>query len=151
MEIEQKMESLLLRVKRDNMKKWIIVLLLVFCKISVGVAQNNNFDSLEIVEKPDQLAQFQGGMRAFLGFFRRNFKYPAAAQKANVSGKIHMEFIVEMDSTLSNYDIIKSIGFGVDEETIRVLKLSPKWIPAKYKGRNVRSRFTIPMFINLSE
>jgi periplasmic protein TonB len=133
------------------MKKWAIVLLVIFCKISVGVAQNNTSDSLKIIEKPDQQAEFQGGMGAFGKFLQKNLKYPEVAQKANVSGKIYMEFIVETDGTLTNFNILKSVGFGIDEEAIRVLKLSPKWIPAKDKGRNVRSRFTIPMSIHLSE
>jgi len=133
------------------MKKLLIILLIFFCKITLVVAQNINSNSLEIIEKPDQPAEFQGGMSAFGKFLQKNLKYPEAAQRANVTGKIYMEFIVETDSTISNFHILKSVGFGVDEEAIRVLNLSPKWIPAKYKGKNIRSRFTIPIFINLSE
>jgi periplasmic protein TonB len=84
-------------------------------------------------------------------FLQKNFKYPEAAQSANVSGKIYVEFIVEIDGSLSNINVIKSVGMGVDEETIRFLNLSPKWTPAKYKGRNVRSRFSMPLNICLSE
>ncbi len=62
-----------------------------------------------------------------------------------------MEFIIETDGILSNYSIIKSVGMGVDEEAIRVMKLSSKWVPARYKGKNVRSRFTLPLTICLSE
>ncbi len=133
------------------MKKWLLVLLIFLCKINAGISQNINSETSEIVDKPDQLAEFQGGMGALGKFLQKNLKYPEAAQRANVSGKIYMEFIVETDGTISKYEIIKSVGFGVDEEAIRVLKLSPKWIPAKHKGRNVRSRFTIPLSINLSE
>jgi periplasmic protein TonB len=132
------------------MRKFIIILLIFFCKINIGVTQSIVSDSLKIIEKPDQLAEFQGGMGAFGKFLMKNLKYPEAAQKANVSGKVYMEFIVETNGTISNFNI-KSVGFGVDEEAIRVLKLSPKWIPARHKGKNVKSRFTIPMSINLSE
>lgn len=133
------------------MKKWLIILLIFLFKINTGIAQNINSNSLEIIDKPDQPAQFKGGMGAFGKFLQKNLKYPEAAQRANVSGKIYMEFIVETDSTISNFNILKSVGFGVDEEAIRVLNLSPKWIPAKYKGKNVRSRFTLPLNICLSE
>jgi TonB family protein len=151
MEIEQKMESLLLRVKRNNMKKLVIVLLVIFCKINVGVAQNNNSDSLKIIEKPDQLAECPGGMGAFGKFLQKNLKYPEKALRANVTGKVYVEFIVESNGILTNFNILKSVGFGIDEETIRVLKLSPKWIPAKYKDKSVRSRFTIPISMHPSE
>lgn len=133
------------------MKKYCLIILIIGTIIKTGIAQNDVSNSLKIIEKPDQPAQFQGGMGAFGKFLQKNLKYPEAAQRTNVSGKIYMEFIVETDGTISNFNILKSVGFGVDEEAIRVLNLSPKWIPAKYKGKNVRSRFTIPMSINLSE
>jgi periplasmic protein TonB len=133
------------------MNKCLIILLIFFCKINIGITQSIVSDSLEIIQKPDQVAEFQGGTGSFGKFLMKNFKYPEAAQRANVSGKVYMEFIVETDSTLSNYNIIKSVGMGLDEEAIRVLKLSPKWIPARHKGKNVRSRFTMPLNICISE
>jgi periplasmic protein TonB len=133
------------------MKKWVIVLLVIFYKINVGLAQSIISDSLEIIAKPDQLAEFQGSMGAFGKFLQKNLKYPEKALFANVTGKVYVEFIIESDGILTNFNILKSVGFGIDEEAIRVLKLSPKWIPAKYKGRNVRSRFTIPMSMHPSE
>ena len=133
------------------MNKFLIILLVFFCKINAGFTQNVKANSLEIIKNPDQIAEFQGGMGALGKFLQKNLKYPEAAQRANVSGKIYMGFIVESDGTISNYEIIKSVGFGVDEEAIRVLKLSPKWIPARHKGKNVRSHFTIPLNICLGE
>jgi TonB family protein len=148
MAIGQKMESLLLRVKRNNMKKWLIILLIIFCKISVGVAQSVVSDSLII----DHQAEFPGGMGAFGKFLQKNLRYPQALQKANVPGKIYVKFSVETDGTLANYNVIKSTGFGLDEEVIKVLKLSPKWIPAKRKGKPVRSDFILPIpCISISE
>lgn len=132
------------------MRKSLIILLLFLCKINVGFTQNKKSDTL-IIEKPDQIAEFQGGMGAFRKFLQKNLKYPEAAQKANVSSKVYIKFIVEINGTISNYNIIKSIGMGVDEEAIRVMKLSSKWVPARYKGKNVRSRFTLPLTICLSE
>jgi periplasmic protein TonB len=108
------------------MKKWLIILLIFFCKINIGLAQNKNSDSLKIIEKPDQQAEFQGGMGALGKFLQKNLKYPEAAQRANVSGKVYVEFIVETDGNLSNINVIKSVGMGVDEEAIRFLKSCPK-------------------------
>jgi periplasmic protein TonB len=127
------------------MKKWLIILLLFFCKINIGVAQNENSDSLKIIEKPDQVAKFQGGMGALGKFLQKNLKYPEKAFRANVTGKVSVKFIVEVDGSLSNFQIEVSPGFGVGEEVIRVLKLSPKWIPAKQKDRKVRSVFRLPI------
>ncbi len=67
------------------MRKSLIILLLFLCKINVGFTQNKKSDTL-IIEKPDQNAEFQGGMGAFGKFLQKNLKYPEAAQRANVSG-----------------------------------------------------------------
>ena len=129
-----------------------IALFLLLVKNTFSIAQNINANSLEITEKPDQPAQFQGGMSAFGKFLQKNLKYHKALQEANVPGKIYIKFSVEADGTLGNYSITKSTGFGLDEEVIRVLKLSPKWIPAKRKGKPLRSDFILPIpCISLSE
>jgi hypothetical protein len=37
------------------------------------------------------------------------------------------------------------MGFGTGEEAIRVLKLSPKWIPGKDKDKPVRVQYSLPI------
>jgi hypothetical protein len=37
----------------------------------------------------------------------------------------------------------------LDAEAIRILKASPRWIPAKQGGRNVKQQYVIPISFNL--
>jgi periplasmic protein TonB len=105
----------------------------------------------EIFTAVEQQAEFPGGLSAFANFLRKNLKYPAAAQRANVSGKVYVQFVVNTDGTIQNVETLKSVGFGCDEEAVRVIKSVGKWTPGKQSGRAVRSRFTVPINFVLSE
>src|SRR5690606_12009242 len=89
--------------------------------------------------------QFPGGDEALLGFISRNLKYPAEARKNNIKGQSVISFIVEKDGSLSNFEIVKPLGYGTDEEAIKVIQRMPKWNPAKQNGVPIRVSFTLPI------
>ncbi|MDZ7934525.1 MAG: energy transducer TonB [Emticicia sp.] len=94
---------------------------------------------------------FMGGNSEMYKFLGKNLKYPTAAQRANIQGKVFLSFIVEKDGSITDIETMKGIGFGCDEEAMRVVKLMPKWIAGKQNGRNVRVKFTIPVFFKLND
>jgi protein TonB len=94
---------------------------------------------------------FMGGNSEMYKFLGKNLKYPTAAQRANIQGKVFLSFIVEKDGSITDIETMKGIGFGCDEEAMRVVKLMPKWIAGKQNGRNVRVKFTIPVFFRLND
>ena len=104
----------------------------------------------EIFTEVEQSAEFKGGMKAFVKFLQENLQYPEAAQKANRGGKVYTQFIVNTDGTISDVTVLKSAGFGLDEEAMRVIKLA-QWTPGKQSGRTVRSRFTVPINFELAK
>ncbi len=104
-----------------------------------------------IYTQVEQQAEFPGGPRAFGQFLQRNLRYPSAAQRANVGGKVYIQFVVNTDGTIQNVQVLKSVGFGCDEEAMRVIQSVPRWVPGKQDGRPVRSRFTQPITFVLSE
>ena len=93
-----------------------------------------NGDSVDV--KPD----FTEGMANFYKFFYENFKTP---ENETIKGKINANFVVEKDGSITGINIIRDLGHGTGKEAVRVLKLSPKWIPAKKNGVIVRSNFTL--------
>jgi TonB family protein len=105
----------------------------------------------EIFTAVEQQAEFPGGPRAFEAFLRENLRYPSAAQRANVGGKVYVQFVINTDGSIQDVQILKSIGLGCDEEAIRLIKVVPRWTPGKQAGRLVRSRFTQPITFNLPE
>lgn len=95
------------------------------------------------VKKPE----FPGGLTEFYKFVGNNFKMPVEASKSKVNGKVDLSFSVEKDGTLSDFKIEKDLGFGLGDEAIRVLKLSPKWIPGSKDGEAVKVSYSLPITI----
>jgi protein TonB len=105
----------------------------------------------EIFTAVEQQAEFPGGSGAWARFLGKTLKYPSAAQRANVGGRVFVSFVVNTDGSVQDVQVLKGVGFGCDEEAIRVIKSMPRWNPGKQSGRAVRSRFTQPITFVLSE
>lgn len=100
------------------------------------------------VEHP---AIFPGGDVAFSAYLVKSIRYPQDAKSSQIRGKVFVNFIVERNGSLSRVKVVKGIGYGCDEEAMRVIKASPKWIPAKQKGSIVRQQFTVPIKFSISK
>ena len=101
-----------------------------------------------IVEKQPQPI---GGMSAFYEFVSREIKYPSAARRGNIEGKVFVQFVVNQDGELTDFQVVKGIGMGCDEEAIRVLKMAPKWYPGKQRGKEVKVRMILPITFVLQQ
>ena len=64
----------------------------------------------KIYDKPEVLPEFPGGMNEMLGWLNRNVKYPKEALKWGVQARVHVEFVVEKDGSISNVKAIKTTG-----------------------------------------
>ena len=96
----------------------------------------------EIEKSPE----FQGGLPALGMFLAQNIKYPTYASKNNISGKVYLTFVVCEDGSLCDYEILKGIGGGCDEEALRVVKqMSGKWKPGLQYGKKVRVKYNMPV------
>ena len=99
----------------------------------------------EIYTAVEQQAEFPGGPGAFSRFLQVTLKYPYNAQRANAGGEVSVSFVVNTDGSVEDVQVLKGVGFGCDEEAIRVIKAMPRWNPGMQSGRAVRSRFTLPI------
>lgn len=99
----------------------------------------------------EEQPEFLGGNKKLGEFLGQNLKYPAAAEKANVSGKVFVSFIVTKSGDVADVKILKGIGFGADEEATRVVSKMPRWIPGKQDGKAVNVRYYLPINFQLEE
>jgi TonB family protein len=99
----------------------------------------------------EQVPEFPGGITAFGEFLGKNIRYPAEMREKGVQGKVIISFIVEEDGSLSNFRVVRSIGSGADEESVRVLALSPKWKPGIQNGHTVRVQYSVPISFTLGK
>ena len=90
------------------------------------------------------------GINHFYKYIGSNFKYTDQSIKLKVSGRIMISFIIDQEGKVVEPKIIKSLGYGLDEEAIRVLTSYPNWTPAMQKGKKVRCSYQIPIMLQYS-
>lgn len=125
----------------------LFALLIMVFAFSLNVnAQEKKSDNSDVVfTVVENEAEFPGGVEAMNRFMAENIKYPTLAKQKNIEGKVIISFIVEKNGTLSDIRTIKDIGEGCGDEGVRIVKLMPKWKPAKQKGQPVRQQFLLPI------
>ncbi|MBD2704904.1 TonB family protein [Spirosoma sp. BT702] len=97
----------------------------------------------------EQQPEFPGGMDALRSFLSKNLNYPRAAASAGVSGRVYISFVVNTDGSLTDVHVLKGVGFGCDEEALRVVNKMPTWRPGKQSGRTVRVKYNLPITFTL--
>jgi TonB family protein len=68
-----------------------------------------------------------------------------------IQGTVWLTCIVEKDGSVSNVKVKESLSTDTDNESIRVLSMSPKWIPGESGGVPVRVRMEHPVKFKLAE
>lgn len=97
----------------------------------------------------EQTAVPKGGMAAFYKYVSDNIRYPAQARRMDIQGRVFVEFVVDKDGQLNQFQIVKGIGAGCDEEAIRIMQNAPRWEPGKQRGKPVRQRMVLPIYFKL--
>ena len=100
--------------------------------------QTYNYETVELLPQPKK------GIKDFYKFVGKKFKVPNVK---DLAGRLILKFVVEKDGSINDIIVVKSIGYGADEEGIRVLKSYSNWIPGKIRGLNVRCTYQIPISI----
>ena len=86
-----------------------------------------------------------GGTSAIVAAIQRAVKYPALALHNGVEGKVYASFTVNEKGEIIDLKLVKGLGSGLDEETLRAIRSLPRFIPGKQNGREVSVSFTVPV------
>ncbi len=102
-------------------------------------------DSNTIFTNPEIMPEFIGGESELYSFIKTNLRIPEIVKENNISGKVIVQFVIEKNGSISNIDVIKKLGFGCDEEVVRVINLMPYWTPGKMNDKPVRMKMVLPI------
>ncbi|MDO7874999.1 energy transducer TonB [Hymenobacter sp. ASUV-10] len=110
-------------------------------KVVEAVVENKVYTYVE------QMPQLPGGggNAAIVAAIQKATRYPPLALRNQVEGRIFVSFTVNSEGDVSDVKVVKGLGSGLDEETIRAVKTLPKFIPGKQNGRAVSVSFTVPI------
>jgi len=114
--------------------------------ITFSAPKNTSENSPETVSK---MPEFMGGKHEFSDYIRENLVYPVQARENLVEGTVYVSFTVDKDGTISNVKNENSLGFGLEEEAVRVVKQMPKWNPGQQNGANLTIKCVLPIKFQL--
>jgi len=87
-------------------------------------------------------------------FLYRHLKYPAIARENGIEGTCVIRFTIERNGRITDARIIRDIGAGCGNESLRVVNLMNEkgleWMPGKQRNNPVRVQFTLPVKFKLS-
>jgi protein TonB len=142
------------------MNKFFLILTILICNVffsqekippltQPGVIVDKEIESSPVYEKVDEEAIFlNGGIYGFRNEFGSLFNSSIIKGRKGVT-KTVITFIVEKDGTIVD---IKAVGENqsLNKEAIETIKkIKTKWSPALIYGNPVRSRFKMPISVNI--
>ena len=101
----------------------------------------------DVESKKDKVIETQAmpleGYDVLTEFIKNNLQYPQEAIDNLIEGQVTVEFTVNKDGTLSGFKILQGLGYGCDEEAIRVIQSYSSWIPATKNGKAKKATTTV--------
>ena len=103
----------------------------------------------DVYDVVEEMPEFPGGHAALMTFLQQNLNYPADAAKANIQGRVIVQFVVGKDGTVGGAKVLRRVDPSLDNEALRVIKLMPKWKPGKQSGETVACKYTLPVAFSI--
>lgn len=89
----------------------------------------------------------------FMTWIAENIRYPKEAMRVGAEGDVYLTFDITEEGYLNNVKIFRGVSFGkkekraaaaaLNEEALRVVSSSPRWIPATKWGRPVKVSYNV--------
>jgi protein TonB len=105
----------------------------------------------EIFLVVEQQPEFPGGIQEMMKFIQKNVKYPNQAKNMGIEGKVFIQFVVNSFGDITGVTLVKGIGYGCDDEALRVVNIMPRWTPGRQNGKSVSVRYSIPISFKLAQ
>lgn len=94
----------------------------------------------------DSGPEYEGGLPALYKFVSSHLKYPVIASEMGKEGTVFVKFVVDEKGKVSNLSLLNNIGYGLDQEALRVVALIPNFIkPAMVSGEAVKVYYQLPI------
>lgn len=129
---------------KKGMKGKVVIVLPVISEGEMVADKEGYYSNAEV------LPGYPGGSKELQRFFEKNLEYPAAAEENGVEGTVKLNFAVDENGKIYEPVVTTpNIGYGIEQEALRVFSKMPAWTPGRIKGKNVKTRFTLPVTFKL--
>jgi TonB family protein len=125
---------------------FIIVALLLFSTGGLKAQKKEKIqDGDGVFFKVEEMPEFPGGEQALRDYIAGNIKYPEQAKKDSIMGKVFISFVIDTAGRVEEAKVVRGVHPLLDNESLRVIRSMPAWIPGKEKGKPVKVAYTIPV------
>ena len=97
----------------------------------------------------ENMPSYPGGKDAMIAFLSSNMRYPDAAKKNGIHGRVIVSFVVDKDGSITETKVVRSVDPALDQEALRLVNSMPKWKPGTAEGKPVRVKYSIPFNFSL--
>jgi periplasmic protein TonB len=107
----------------------------------------------KVFTKVEIEAEYPGGQGAWANYLRKNLNAnaPIDAGAPPNTYTVIIKFIVAKDGSISEVTPETSLGYGMEEEAIKIIKKGPKWTPAQQNGNVVKAYRRQPITFVVAE
>ena len=96
-------------------------------------------------------AEFPGGNKAWTKYIIKSLEKSEAAIKSAKGGKVILDFVIGVNGEVQEAHIMKSVEFLLDEDSLEIIRKSPKWNAAWQDGHSVKSYNRQPIIYAIPE
>ena len=93
----------------------------------------------------EEMPSYPGGEKAMYTYLKHNLILPDEARSAKIDSQVFITFVVDKQGNIKDVEVLDVIGYGCDEEAIRVIENMPQWEPGRQGGEPVAVKFRMPI------
>jgi protein TonB len=109
----------------------------------------------EIFTIVEDMPEFPGGFGKMQKYLQETIEYPEDAEYEGITGTVYIRMMVDVDGKVKRVSAMmpadQQLGYGLEEEAIRVVKKMPRWTPGRQASQKVPVWVNIPITFELDE
>lgn len=94
---------------------------------------------------------YPGGIEKFTKYLKQHLTYPVAAVNNNIEGTVEVSFFIAKDGSLTNFKILKGLGYNCDEVVIKCITEAGKWHPGMYMAEVMEVPLSVSVQFKLTD
>lgn len=100
----------------------------------------------------EKMPAFRGGSEELKKFISEHLVYPIETIEKGIQGTVYIKFIVRMDGTLTDFEVMRSLHPSMSKAALDVVKLTQgDWTPGEHKGKKVDVYNTVAVKFSLKD
>ena len=100
-----------------------------------GIYQIPEEGFVEAYPRPDH--------ETFKNYLLENLRYPEEALKNKIEGRVILNLSISVIGEILDIEVKRSLGYGCDEEAVRLVREGPIWNPASSDGTSVKTKVRV--------